>query len=188
MEQMGSGFAGDGVTSFWFLAEMEQMGSDFAGDGGRRNRASPLKLSSVLILLSSGNRVFWNQSLRGHLEEKRRQQPAGKFENDVMQQREKSWFASSLRSRMQYLSPDMGLPSINEKLPKNISLDPSVGPVGAFCLLVLNPEKAMGICKRKVEPSMLDMVLREKLDEITLVTTKGNVQREGTRNGGNVSP
>ncbi|KAJ8444792.1 LOW QUALITY PROTEIN: hypothetical protein Cgig2_032117 [Carnegiea gigantea] len=28
---------------------------------------------------------------------------------------------------------------------------------------------AMGICKRKAEPSMLDMVLREKLDEITLV-------------------
>ena len=28
----------------------------------------------------------------------------------------------------------------------------------------------MGICKRKAEPSMLDMVLREKLDEITLVS------------------
>ncbi|KAJ8441787.1 hypothetical protein Cgig2_009033 [Carnegiea gigantea] len=49
-------------------------------------------------------------------------------------------------------------------------------------------QKAMGICKRKAEPSILDMVLREKLDEITLVTTKGNVQREGTRNGGNVRP
>ncbi|KAJ8440632.1 hypothetical protein Cgig2_031049 [Carnegiea gigantea] len=60
---------------------------------------------------------------------------------DVMQQREKSWFASSLRSRMQYLGPDVGLPSINEELPKNISLDPFVGPVGAFCLLVLDPEK-----------------------------------------------
>ncbi|KAJ8436725.1 hypothetical protein Cgig2_027396 [Carnegiea gigantea] len=48
-------------------------------------------------------------------------------------------------------------------------------------------ELAMGICKRKAELSMLDVVLREKLDEITLVTTKGNVQREGTRNGGNVS-
>ncbi|KAJ8441799.1 hypothetical protein Cgig2_021489 [Carnegiea gigantea] len=59
---------------------------------------------------------------------------------------------------------------------------------------------AMGICKRKAKPSMLDMVLCEKLDEITLVnlsllsavynnvTTKGNVQREGTRNGGNVGP
>ncbi|KAJ8436668.1 hypothetical protein Cgig2_006378 [Carnegiea gigantea] len=46
----------------------------------------------------------------------------------------------------------------------------------------------MGICKHKAEPSMLDMVLCEKLDEITLVTTKGNVQREGTRNGGNVGP
>ncbi|KAJ8445972.1 hypothetical protein Cgig2_001290 [Carnegiea gigantea] len=47
---------------------------------------------------------------------------------------------------------------------------------------------AMGICKRKAEPSMFDMVLREKLDEITLAITKGNVQREGTKNGGNVSP
>ncbi|KAJ8436535.1 hypothetical protein Cgig2_026650 [Carnegiea gigantea] len=47
---------------------------------------------------------------------------------------------------------------------------------------------AMGICKLKAEPSMLDMVLREKLDEITLVTTKRNVQREETRNGGNVGP
>ncbi|KAJ8438674.1 hypothetical protein Cgig2_031639 [Carnegiea gigantea] len=46
---------------------------------------------------------------------------------------------------------------------------------------------AMGICKCKAEPSMLDMVLRE-LDEITLVTTKENVQREGTRNGRNVGP
>ncbi|KAJ8434221.1 hypothetical protein Cgig2_029745 [Carnegiea gigantea] len=49
-------------------------------------------------------------------------------------------------------------------------------------------EVAMGICKRKAEPSMLNMVLREKLDEITLVTTKENVQREGTRNGRNVGP
>ncbi|KAJ8428551.1 hypothetical protein Cgig2_030254 [Carnegiea gigantea] len=47
---------------------------------------------------------------------------------------------------------------------------------------------AMRICKRKAEPSMLNIVLREKLDEITLVTTKENVQREGTRNGGNVGP
>ncbi|KAJ8441741.1 hypothetical protein Cgig2_009170 [Carnegiea gigantea] len=98
-------------------------------------------------------------------------------EEDVMQQREKSWFASSLRSRMQYLGPDLDLPSIKEELPKNISLDPSVSPVGAFCLLVLDPEKSARICKCKAEPSMLDMV-----------TTKGNVQREGTRNGGNVSP
>ncbi|KAJ8435812.1 hypothetical protein Cgig2_024795 [Carnegiea gigantea] len=47
---------------------------------------------------------------------------------------------------------------------------------------------AMEICKRKAKPSMLDIVFHEKLDEITLVTTKGNVQRERTRNGGNVSP
>ncbi|KAJ8429053.1 hypothetical protein Cgig2_023924 [Carnegiea gigantea] len=165
---------------------------------------------------------------------------------NVMLQREKSWFASSLRARMQYLGLDLDLPSINEELPKNISLDPSVSPVGAFCLLVLDPKKVdylnrktntrqvfecsrslnghrcwtlsyltlhigqnvervdelqltesfsyfancvtVGVCKRKAEPSMLDMVLREKRDEITLVTTKGNVQREGTRNGGNVSP
>ncbi|KAJ8422690.1 hypothetical protein Cgig2_023940 [Carnegiea gigantea] len=47
---------------------------------------------------------------------------------------------------------------------------------------------AMGICNREAEPSMLDMVLHEKLDEITLVPTKRNVQREETRNGGNVGP
>ncbi|KAJ8433702.1 hypothetical protein Cgig2_020637 [Carnegiea gigantea] len=47
---------------------------------------------------------------------------------------------------------------------------------------------AMGICKCNAEPSTLDMVLREKLDKITLVTTKGNVQREGIRNGENVDP
>ncbi|KAJ8447248.1 hypothetical protein Cgig2_030479 [Carnegiea gigantea] len=77
---------GDGANGFWFcwrwsnfvlvLAKMEQMGSDFAGDGGRRNKASPLKLSSLLILLSGGNRVFWKQSFGGHPEENRRQQPA----------------------------------------------------------------------------------------------------------------
>ena len=60
-----------------------------------------------------------------------------------MQQREKSWFASSLRSRMQYLGPEPGLPSISEELPKDFSLDPSAGPVSAFCLLVLDPEKVL---------------------------------------------
>ncbi|KAJ8421046.1 hypothetical protein Cgig2_011609 [Carnegiea gigantea] len=44
-------------------------------------------------------------------------------------QRENSWFASSLRARMQYLGPDLDLPSVNEELPENTSLDPSVSPV-----------------------------------------------------------
>ncbi|KAH9620691.1 hypothetical protein KSS87_015713 [Heliosperma pusillum] len=58
-----------------------------------------------------------------------------------LQQREKAWFASSLNSRLQYLGPDPGLPSITEDLPKDFSLDPSAGPVSPFCLLVLDPDK-----------------------------------------------
>ncbi|XP_057805841.1 pyridoxine/pyridoxamine 5'-phosphate oxidase 2 [Salvia miltiorrhiza] len=57
-----------------------------------------------------------------------------------LQQREKSWFASSLRSRMQYLAASPGLPAIasSEQPP---SLDPSVGPVAAFGLLVFDPHE-----------------------------------------------
>ncbi|XP_021767308.1 pyridoxine/pyridoxamine 5'-phosphate oxidase 2-like isoform X2 [Chenopodium quinoa] len=57
------------------------------------------------------------------------------------EQREKSWFASSFKSRLQYLGPDPGIPSITEELPKDFSLDPSAGPVDAFCLLVLDPDQ-----------------------------------------------
>ncbi|RDX94282.1 Pyridoxine/pyridoxamine 5'-phosphate oxidase 2 [Mucuna pruriens] len=56
-----------------------------------------------------------------------------------LQQRENSWFASSLRSRSQYLCPNPGLPRLNEEAQPEISLDPSTGPVDAFCLLILEP-------------------------------------------------
>ncbi|KAK7292830.1 hypothetical protein RJT34_15684 [Clitoria ternatea] len=58
-----------------------------------------------------------------------------------LQQREKSWFASSLRSRSQYLRPNPGLPCLNEQAQPDISLDPSTGPVDAFCLLILEPNQ-----------------------------------------------
>ncbi|XP_027335481.1 pyridoxine/pyridoxamine 5'-phosphate oxidase 2 isoform X2 [Abrus precatorius] len=58
-----------------------------------------------------------------------------------LQQRENSWFASSLRSRSQYLWPNPGLPCLNEQAQPEISLDPSTGPVDAFCLLILEPNQ-----------------------------------------------
>ncbi|KAH1204610.1 Pyridoxine/pyridoxamine 5'-phosphate oxidase 2 [Glycine soja] len=60
---------------------------------------------------------------------------------DRLAQREKSWFASSLRSRLQYLLPNPGLPCLNEQALPEISLDPSIGPVDAFCLLILEPNQ-----------------------------------------------
>ncbi|OVA06323.1 Pyridoxamine 5'-phosphate oxidase [Macleaya cordata] len=56
-------------------------------------------------------------------------------------QREKAWFGSSLRSRLQYLGPTPGLPCISEEPSQELSLDPSTGPVGAFCLLVVDPDQ-----------------------------------------------
>ncbi|XP_058189612.1 pyridoxine/pyridoxamine 5'-phosphate oxidase 2 isoform X1 [Rhododendron vialii] len=58
-----------------------------------------------------------------------------------LQQREKAWFASSPKSRLQYLGPNPGFPSLDEKPSQEFSLDPSAGPVDAFCLLVLDPEQ-----------------------------------------------
>ncbi|XP_059456035.1 pyridoxine/pyridoxamine 5'-phosphate oxidase 2 [Corylus avellana] len=57
-----------------------------------------------------------------------------------LQQREKSWFASSLKSRLQYLGPCPGLPCLSEQ-PDPEFLDPSKGPVGAFCVLILDPDQ-----------------------------------------------
>ncbi|BFG22204.1 pyridoxine/pyridoxamine 5-phosphate oxidase 2 isoform X1 [Prunus yedoensis var. nudiflora] len=58
-----------------------------------------------------------------------------------LQQREKSWASSSLKSRLQYLGPQPGLPNLSEEPPKEVSVDPSTGPVGAFCVLVLDPQQ-----------------------------------------------
>ncbi|KAB5527219.1 hypothetical protein DKX38_021066 [Salix brachista] len=59
----------------------------------------------------------------------------------IMQQREKSWFASSLKSRLQYLGPNPGLPCLSDQSLNEFFLDPSLGPVATFCLLVLDPDQ-----------------------------------------------
>lgn len=58
-----------------------------------------------------------------------------------MQQRQRTWFGSSLKSRLQYLGPSPGLPSLDDQSSQEHSLDPSAGPTDAFCLLVLDPEQ-----------------------------------------------
>ncbi|XP_040378210.1 pyridoxine/pyridoxamine 5'-phosphate oxidase 2 isoform X2 [Oryza brachyantha] len=58
-----------------------------------------------------------------------------------LQLRERAWFGSSVKSRLQYLGPCPGLPIPNDDLVKDVHIDPSAGPVDAFCLLVLDPEK-----------------------------------------------
>ncbi|CAM0870887.1 unnamed protein product [Alopecurus aequalis] len=58
-----------------------------------------------------------------------------------LQQREKAWFASSVKSRSQYLGPCPGVPVANDDHIKDVHLDPSAGPVDAYCLLTLDPEK-----------------------------------------------
>ncbi|XP_027906532.1 pyridoxine/pyridoxamine 5'-phosphate oxidase 2 [Vigna unguiculata] len=58
-----------------------------------------------------------------------------------LEQRENSWFASSLRSRSQYLCPNPELPCLHEQAQPDISLDPSTGPIDAFCLLILEPHQ-----------------------------------------------
>ncbi|XP_073149613.1 pyridoxine/pyridoxamine 5'-phosphate oxidase 2 isoform X1 [Henckelia pumila] len=59
-----------------------------------------------------------------------------------LQQREKSWFACSLKSRMQYLTPAPRILFASEQQPTEPpTLDPSMGPVGVFCLLVLDPDQ-----------------------------------------------
>ncbi|PPD68997.1 hypothetical protein GOBAR_DD34123 [Gossypium barbadense] len=63
-------------------------------------------------------------------------------DNRTHKQREKSWFASSVKSRLQYLGPNPGLPRISEhQSEEEVRLDPSIGPVAAFCLLVLDPDQ-----------------------------------------------
>ncbi|XP_065005364.1 pyridoxine/pyridoxamine 5'-phosphate oxidase 2-like isoform X5 [Musa acuminata AAA Group] len=57
------------------------------------------------------------------------------------EQREKAWFASSLKSRLQYLAPAPRLPDISNGSGEENQLDPSEGPVEAFCLLLFDPEQ-----------------------------------------------
>lgn len=58
-----------------------------------------------------------------------------------LQHREKAWFSSSVKSRLQYLGPRPGIPILDNEQVKDVHLDPLAGPVDAFCLLVLDPEK-----------------------------------------------
>nr|ADA67932.1 putative pyridoxine 5'-phosphate oxidase [Wolffia arrhiza] len=58
-----------------------------------------------------------------------------------LKDREKSWYASSLNSRLQYLAPHPGLPRTLEEPAEGIDLDPLKGPVEAFCLLEFDAEK-----------------------------------------------
>ncbi|KAL7125672.1 hypothetical protein ABFS83_14G132300 [Erythranthe nasuta] len=59
-----------------------------------------------------------------------------------LEQRQKSWFASSVNSRLQYMAPTPRLPVIEPPPPSQTpSLDPSIGPVAAFCMLVLDPDQ-----------------------------------------------
>ncbi|KAM1816448.1 hypothetical protein ACFX12_000857 [Malus domestica] len=58
-----------------------------------------------------------------------------------LEQREKCWFSTSLRSRLQYLGPHPGLPDPSEETPAQVFLDPSAGPAAAFCVLVLDPQQ-----------------------------------------------
>jgi len=59
----------------------------------------------------------------------------------LSQHREKAWFSSSVKSRLQYLGPQPGIPVLDDEHVKGVHLDPLAGPVDAFCLMVLDPEK-----------------------------------------------
>lgn len=63
-----------------------------------------------------------------------------------MQKREKAWFASSLKSRLQYLALTPSLPAIATNDPgEEIKLDPSEGPVDTFCLLIFDPDQVSNL-------------------------------------------
>ena len=46
-----------------------------------------------------------------------------------------------MKSRLQYLGPQPGIPVLDDEHVKGVHLDPLAGPVDAFCLMVLDPEK-----------------------------------------------
>ncbi|KAF5743776.1 pyridoxine/pyridoxamine 5'-phosphate oxidase 2 isoform X1 [Tripterygium wilfordii] len=58
-----------------------------------------------------------------------------------LQQRERAWFATSFKSRSQYLGPDPGRLCLTEQPLEVSPLDNSSGPLAAFCLLIVDPEQ-----------------------------------------------
>ncbi|KAH7514833.1 hypothetical protein FEM48_Zijuj11G0132400 [Ziziphus jujuba var. spinosa] len=56
-----------------------------------------------------------------------------------LQQREKSWFARSPRTKMLFLDP--GHSYLEEEPPKDAFTELCGGPVAAYCVLVLHPEQ-----------------------------------------------
>ncbi|CAI0440455.1 unnamed protein product [Linum tenue] len=91
-----------------------------------------------------------------------------------VEQRHRSWFASSVRSRMQYLGPNPGLPALTEHPHQELVLDPSSGPVAAFCLLVLDPN----------EVDYLNL----KTSERVMFTTSTSVSGEKCWNSEKINP
>ncbi|KAG5251677.1 pyridoxine 5'-phosphate oxidase-related family protein [Salix suchowensis] len=53
----------------------------------------------------------------------------------------RDWFASYIKSRLQYLVPNPGIPCLSEQSPDEFLLDFSSGLVTTFCLLVLEPDQ-----------------------------------------------
>ncbi|KAL4311532.1 hypothetical protein GQ457_01G054950 [Hibiscus cannabinus] len=85
-------------------------------------------------------------------------------ETPKLQQREKSWFASSIKSRLQFLGPHPGLPRLSEHQSEEEGrFDPSIGPVAAFCLLVLDPDQV----------DYLDLKNNQRLNFISKLDTNG---------------
>ncbi|KAF5733531.1 pyridoxine/pyridoxamine 5'-phosphate oxidase 2 isoform X1 [Tripterygium wilfordii] len=58
-----------------------------------------------------------------------------------LQQRERAWFATSFKSRLQFLGPNPGRPCLTEQSLQESPLDNSSGPLAAYCLLIIDPEK-----------------------------------------------
>ncbi|KAL5219402.1 hypothetical protein ABZP36_020086 [Zizania latifolia] len=95
-----------------------------------------------------------------------------------LQVRAEAWFGSSVKSRLQYLGPCPGVPIPDDDLVKDAHLDPSAGPVDAFCLLVLDPEKEKfkfifeipGYALSEFQPSvsLVDLELQGKNQKIDL--------------------
>ncbi|KAJ7563519.1 hypothetical protein O6H91_03G113700 [Diphasiastrum complanatum] len=67
----------------------------------------------------------------------------GKSETDMNKKliREKAWFSSSSKSRMQFAGPHPGLPVVASQDDHEPELDSEQGPVDCFCVVTLEPEE-----------------------------------------------